>query len=185
MRELLLILFVSVSFFCNGTNYRTLDIKILENLNTLPDFKVDSFKTTKLVLDTTTTLQNQYFEADDSLFFGYEKDLIWVLIGEKQLGYVVFTKDKELLVALTEWKDGSKVIGIAKLPRLRDKEELISCRYPVEHQCESLTFGVIELVGNDIVRTIRAWQINENNRTIEQISPSAVDFTDSYNTDAD
>jgi hypothetical protein len=48
-----------------------------------------------------------------------------------------------------------------------------------------LTFGVIEIINNDEVKTIRAWQINENDKTIEQISPSSVDFSESYNADTD
>jgi hypothetical protein len=88
-------------------------------------------------------------------------------------------------VSLVEWKNGFKVIGIAKLPSLKDKEELIACRYPIEHQCELLTFGVIEVVMNDIVKTIWAWQINDKERSIEQISSLAVDFTESYNSDTD
>jgi len=185
MRELLLILFVCVSLVSYGTNCRTPEIKNLDTLNTLPDFNEDTFKTKKLVLDTTTALQNKYFEVDDSLFFGYEKDLILVSIGEKQLGYIVFTKVKELFVSLVEWTDGFKVIGIVKLPTLKDNEQLIQCLYPVKNQCLQMTFGVIEIGNTDEVKTIRAWQINENDRTIEQISPSLVDFTESYNADTD
>ena len=157
----------------------------MENHNFVTNLESDTFKTVALKLDTTTILQNQYFEEDDSLFFGYKRELTWVSFGEKQLGYVVFTKDKELFASLVEWKEGFKVIGIAKLPSLKEKEELVECRYTIEHQCDLLTFGVIEVVENDIVKTIRAWQINDNEKSIEQINPSTVDFTESYNTDAD
>jgi hypothetical protein len=78
MRELVLILFVCLSLVCNGTNNKASEIEILVTLNTLPDFNVDTFKTTKFILDTTTMLQNQYFEEDDSMFFGNEKNLVWV-----------------------------------------------------------------------------------------------------------
>jgi len=185
MRNLLLILFVCISLVSNGTNYKIPEIKILENPNYVTNHETDTFKTVALKLDTTTILQNQYFVEDDSLFFGYEKDLIQLSVGEGELGYIVFTKDKELMVSLVEWKDGFKVIGIAKLPSLNDKEELIQCLYPIKNQCVHLTFGVIEIINNDEVKTIRAWQINENDKTIEQISPSSVDFTESYNADTD
>jgi len=183
MRNILYLLLGCILFSCQSSHNKTTENQISETGTEKNVGKLNNVKTVQLKLDTTTTFQNKYFEVDDSLFFGLETFITEADLGD-DLGYLVFAKDNGLSVALIKYEnERHKVIGITRIPNLKGKEEFVQGLYP-ESIRKFRTFGVIE-VNEDKVKTIRAWRINNKNKCFEQINPTTVDFTDSYNTDTD
>lgn len=170
-------------FNCQTSHDKTTENQISKKRIVQDVVKPDNFKTVQLKLDTTTSIQNMYFEIDDSLFFGLKEYLIEATLSD-DLGYIVFAKDNGLNVALIKYENKRhKVIGVTRIPSLKGKEEFIQELYP-ERISKFITFGVVE-ANEGKVKTIRAWRINNKNKSIEQINPSTIDFTDSYDADTD
>ena len=183
MRNILYLLLSSILFSCQFSHNKTTENKLSEARTEKTVDKLINFKTAQLKLDTTTTFQNKYFEVEDSLFFGLKEFIIEVDLGD-DLGYVVFAKDNGLNAALIKYEnERHKVIGITRIPNLKGKQEFVQGLYP-ESIRKFRTFGVVE-VKEDKVKTIRAWKINNKNKCFEQIDPTTIDFTDSYNADTD
>jgi hypothetical protein len=136
----------------------------------------------ELNLDTTSQLQNQLIEPEDSLFFGNQKYLIHVSQGN-EIGYVLYKTKNNFYVSLIEWNNCFKVVGISEIAGLNEGEEYIELLYS-DSPINSITFGIIRKTDFNI-KTVKAWQINNSKRLVEEINPATVDFTETYNTDTD
>jgi hypothetical protein len=75
------------------------------------------------------------------------------------------------------------VVGISEIAGLNEGEEYIELLYS-DSPINSITFGIIRKTDFNI-KTVKAWQINNSKRLVEEINPATVDFTETYNTDTD
>lgn len=135
-----------------------------------------------LKLDTTSQFQNKLIDPEDSLFHGNKKYLIHVS-QSSEIGYVLFKMNSKFYVALIEWDNNFKVIGISEIVGLNKSEEYIELLYS-ESPINSVIFGIIKKKSSKI-KTVRVWQINNSKKLIEEINPEKIDFTETYNTSTD
>jgi hypothetical protein len=187
MEKFIFILIICATLGCQSTNRKTQKSNTanspIPRQTESSNLEAGIYEPTKLPLETTTDLQDRYFKEDDSTFLGFEKILIDVSFGES-IGYVVFAQNNQFKVALIEWQKGFKVIGIATLASTISTGEFIQGLYP-SNRWKFKTFGRIELTKTNSVRTLQAWQINDKDKSIEEINPLTVDFTESYNTETE
>jgi len=180
MRHLYFLLFCLL-FSCQGSN-KVPDKSISKHVQ-LQKNRIVIKNLEYLVVDTTTQLQDKYFNEVDSTFFGFKEYLMHVSFGSDN-GYVVFSNGEEFMVALVKGDNEFKVkvIGITRIEGIKDDEEFTQLIYPYD-SLDNKIFGIIKLV-NDKVVTIKAWKVGSKKR-FEQLVPSTVDFTESYYTDKD
>lgn len=147
------------------------------------EVKLAPCETTSLILDTTTKFQNQFFEPEKDLL-GYKIIAVHVTNGNGEMGYVVLSKDENMILCLVDWQDGYKIIGTTNIPSLKNHETFVDL---CESSCTGYfkTFGVVEEVKYGDVKTIRAWRVNDKTRQLEEIKPSSVNCTVSFYTDYD
>jgi hypothetical protein len=144
---------------------------------------LDPCETTSIRLDTTTELQNQFFEPEKDLL-DYKMVAVHATNGNGEMGYVVFSKNERLTLCLVDWKDGYKIIGATNIPNLRNNETFVDfCKSSCKDNFK--TFGVVEEVKYGDVKTIRAWRVNDILRQLEEINPTSVNCTESFYTEYD
>jgi hypothetical protein len=149
----------------------------------LAEVKLESCIVTSLELDTTTELQNLYYEPEKPLL-DYTMETVHLSSGDGGVGYLILSKGEQYLLCLVDGSEGYKIIGATPIPSLQEEENYVDM---CESSCQGdfLTFGVVKETSNSAVRTLMAWRVNDKKRVIEQINPTAVDCNSSYFTDYD
>ena len=149
----------------------------------LVEVKLESCLVTSLELDTTTELQNLYYEPEKPLL-DYDMETVHLSSGDGRVGYLILSKGEQYMLCLVDGSEGYKIIGATPIPSLKKEENYVDM---CESSCQGdfLTFGVVKEISDSAVRTLMAWRVNDEKRVIEQINPTAVDCNDSYFTDYD
>ncbi len=175
-------IYLSVVLLIISCNNLRIDKK--SNSSNLSETKInqelaDSFPI-ELKLDTSSQFQNKQIEPDDSLFFENKIYLIHVNQGS-EIGYILYKVQNNFHVALIEWNDCYKVIGITGVEGLRGEEEYAELLYS-DTPINSIIFGIIKKENSNI-KTVKAYQINNSKKKLEEIDPSKIDFTMTYDTE--
>lgn len=176
---IIMLLCVSISFGCSNIQ-TSKDVETSSVIDFAMQHKQAEIYPIELKIDTTSQFQNKQIEPEDSLFFGNEKFLTHLIEGD-ETGYVLFSDSLGFQIALIDWANGYKVIGVTRISVLSQGEEYIELLYS-NSPITSITFGIIKPLGSEI-KTIKAWRINDSKKLIEEIDPSTVDFTETYNTE--
>lgn len=149
----------------------------------LAEVKLETCLVTSLEFDTTTVLQNLYYEPEKPLL-DYNTETVHVSSGNGRVGYLILSKGEQYMLCLVDGSEGYKIIGATPIPSLKAEENYVNM---CESSCQDdfLTFGVVKEISDSAVRTLMAWRVNDKKRVIEQINPKAVDCNGSYFTDYD
>jgi len=149
----------------------------------LGETNLETCLVTSLEFDTTTELQNLYYEPEKP-FLDYDVETVHVSSGEGRVGYLIISKGEQYMLCLVDGSEGYKIIGATPIPSLKKEEQYVDM---CESSCQGdfLTFGVVKEISDSAVRTSMAWRVNDEKRVIEQINPTAVDCNGSYFTDYD
>jgi hypothetical protein len=152
-------------------------------LMNLAELKLETCLVTSLVFDTTTILQNLYYEPEKPLL-DYDMETVHVSSGAGRVGYLILSRGEQYMLCLVEGGEGYKIIGATPIPSLKEDENYVDM---CESSCQGdfLTFGMVKEINDSAVRTLMAWRVNDDKKVIEQINPKAVDCNSSYFTDYD
>ena len=176
---IIMLLCISISFGCSNIQ-TSKNIETSSVIDFTMQHKQAEIYPIELKVDTTSQFQNKQIEPEDSLFLGNKKFLIHVIEGDG-IGYILFSDSVGFQVALIDWANSYKVIGVTRISGLSQGEEYIELLYS-DSPITSITFGIIKPLGSEI-KTIKAWRINDSKKLIEELNPSTVNFTETYNTE--
>lgn len=155
----------------------------LQEMPNFPEVILDSCVITILKLDTTSEIQNLFYDSSKD-FYGFKMVSIHVTNGKNEMGYLILEKGNHLTLCLMDCSNGDKIVGTTQIPSLEVKEQFVDF---CQSSCNDLykTFGVVTELKEGYIQTIRAWRVNDKDRQLEEINPTSVDCRDSFYTDYD
>jgi hypothetical protein len=138
-------------------------------------------KPQQIILDTSTYLNNKIIYPDSTI--------AWInvvaLNTSNDIGYaIVVYQDQEYLCLINYPDKDFIIVGVARLNSISKNMATVDfCQSSCSDNSICSAFVIEEKVGK--VKTIKAWRVNADKRTLEAINPNAVDCTTSFYTDYD
>ncbi len=142
-------------------------------------------KSSKIALDTNNELQGQIFNVEIENLMEYKIYSIHTSVGQGELGYAVFYKNKTYVLCLIEgFENKHKIIGTLKIPPIKKNEDIV---FGCQANCDSnfMDFSLVREIKKGEIKTLKAWRINDRKRQLEEISSLQVNCNEAFYRDLD